>query len=115
MKSKVRVKKNSKPEPPIKRLYVATQKYEVVFVSSSGHGLKHKAEEFIEEQNKTFQPSIEVQEITCKEEIPEDWREDYTLIWGSDEEMNAEQFLESKKTSEYQEYLRLKAKFRDKE
>lgn len=112
MKSKVIVKKSNKVAPPVKRLYVATKTYEVVFVSESGlAGVKSEAEEFMEEQNKTFEPPVEVKEITSKEEIPADWREDYTLIWGSDEEMNAAQFLEGKGTSEYQEYLRLKAKF----
>lgn len=113
MKSKVVIKKKQqKTAPPIKRLYVAIRAHEVVFVSSSDESsLKDEAKKFLKEQDKYFQPNIEVKEITSKEEIPKDWRENYTLIWGSNEEMSASQFLDSVGSFEYQEYLRLKAKF----
>lgn len=97
------------------RLYHASIVHEVVFCTDSrGFELEGTAEHFMEEQGKTFQPKLEIKEITNESEIPEgDWRKD-ALIWGDDSERTASQFLADNKDSEYQEYLRLKAKYEKK-
>lgn len=100
-----------------KRLYIATRTHEVVFISSEKGktSVKDEAEGYLEEQDKYFDPPVVVKEITSKAEIPEGWQEDHALIWGSDDELTAEQFLDSQRSAktkeEYEEFLRLKAKF----
>jgi hypothetical protein len=109
-----------KPQPkkPLgNRLFIATRTHEVIFVSDSkGKGdIKDEAEEYLEEQDKYFDPPIVVKEITSKGEIPEEWKESHAFIWGDADEVTAEQFLDSQRSAqakeEYEEYLRLKAKF----
>lgn len=96
------------------RLYVASITHEVVFCADTrGNELEGEAEHFLEEQDKTFSPPLVVKEITSESEIPKDWQGD-ALIWGDDSERTASQFLKENGDSEYQDYLRLKAKFEGK-
>lgn len=96
------------------KLYHASIVHEVVFCTDSrGMELEGEAEHFMEEQGKTFQPKLEIKEITKESEIPADWQDD-ALIWGDDSEITAAQFLRENTDTEYQEYLRLKTKYEGK-
>lgn len=109
------MKQEQAKKVPTTKLYIAAKRHEVVFISSEKDTrfVKDEAEGYLEEQDKYFDPPVVVQEITCKKEIPEDWQGD-VFIWGVDE-TTANQFLETQakvqRKAEYEEYLRLKAKF----
>ena len=116
-----------KPQPKRvakQKLYVAVRAHEVVFISSekTKSEVKNEAEAYLEEQDKYFSPPVVVREITCKEEIPKGWQDGEFIWgvavlaqWGPVDELTAEQFLDEQASvrakEEYEEYMRLKAKF----
>lgn len=81
---------------------------ETMFVSGkTGDSLEKEAQYFLDEEkrvsNKQSYP-VKLIEVTSIFDIPESWRNG--LLWNVDGELTAQQYL-----TEYQEYLRLKAKF----
>jgi hypothetical protein len=104
----------------MRRLYWGKKVCDVVFILSDDDGmdLEEAAQFYINEQDGCggFHYPITVKEITVLKQVPQGWKGG-TLVWGTQdkEELTAEQFLKqqvtNKKSSEYQEYLRLKKKF----
>jgi hypothetical protein len=92
------------------KLYLASQKVDVMFVSNESKNLNKEALHFLAEEAKNrVSDRLIVLEITDLKDIPESW--DGALLWGiDDEEITPREFL-AKIDAEYSEYLRLKAKF----
>lgn len=102
----------------MKKLYLATINFNTIFVSTEADqksGAKRYAEEeFSWNGLKETLKRVEVKEIACVQEIPQEWS-DGALIWGTEEEITAANWLDQNQPkqsdSEFQEYLRLKAKY----
>lgn len=99
----------------MKKLYQALAQQEVLFLSSTTESslLQEEGEKWFREQEAygPFKNKTSVSEIVSFNEVPTDWRKSGTLLWGTNEEITAEQFLQQKYDPDYQEYLRLKEKF----
>lgn len=99
----------------MKKLYQALTQQEVLFLSSTIEPslLRKEGEKWCKEQEAygPFKNTVSVSEITSVDEVPTDWRKSGTFLWGINEEITAEQFLQQKYDPDYQEYLRLKEKF----
>lgn len=96
-----------------KKLYRASQAYDVLFACEPSEHLRSVARKFlIEEDRYNNKENISIVEITDESEIPEAWKN--ALIWGCDEEMTPAIFLSEQKEfakfdqKEYEEFLRLK-------
>lgn len=99
-----------------KKLYRASQAYDVLFACEPSEHLRSVARKFlIEEDRYNNKENISIEEITDESEIPEAWKN--AIIWGCDEEMTPVIFLSEQKTvfdqKEYEEFLRLKKKYQN--
>jgi hypothetical protein len=97
----------------MKKLYLANRNHSVMFLSNGDEKelVMNDANHWMNEQDSYHTPKVELIEIKVPDQIPEEWRDGF--IWGTNEEMTAAEFLQSINASneEYQEYLRLKAKY----
>ena|ERR1700676_3581144 len=100
----------------MKKLYLATRNVSTMFIAPDyfkTKDLEAEAERFLDEEIKCRGKStlfpIDVKEITSIQDIPKEWQGD-VYLWGYDGELTPTDFLSSY-NDEYQEYLRLKAKY----
>lgn len=90
------------------KLYLATKEVTAMFLCYDESSLMKNANKFLAEEERNMVPGrVSVKEIKLIDEIPAEWRKG-GLLWGTDEEITPEDFLQD---PEYLEYLRLKAKF----
>lgn len=101
-----------------KKLYRASQAYDVLFACEPSEHLRSVARKFLAEEDRyNKKENISIVEITDKSEIPEAWEN--AIIWGCDEEMTPAIFLSKQKKDiafdqkEYEEFLRLKKKYQN--
>ena len=98
----------------MKKLYLATRDHSVMFLSNLRRrsGIMEEAHNWMDEQDSCHTPQIELTEIKVLSQIPDDWKGN-VFLWGTDDEITAEEFLKAVKAndSEFREYLRLKAKY----
>lgn len=93
----------------MKKLYLATKTITAMFVSNAEDNGVNASRFIAEEEKNKFAKHIEVKEIAANQEIPKEWRNG-ALLWGTEDEISAEDWI-SELGQEYQEYLRLKAKY----
>lgn len=81
-----------------------------MFISDEEHKEENARKFIAEEEKNRFAPrNLQVQQINTHQEIPKEWKND-NLIWGTEDEITAEGYL-IELGQEYQEYIRLKAKY----
>lgn len=93
----------------MKKLYLATKTITAMFVSDAKDSGVNASKFIAEEEKNRFAKHIEIKEITTRQEIPKEWIGD-AYLWGTEDEITAEGWI-SELGKEYQEYLRLKAKY----
>jgi hypothetical protein len=104
----------------VRKLFLATETLNnsAMFISYSDSidALEKQAKEFLDKElrnnfssNKTFS----VKEVTNISQAPIEWREKCALLWGTDEEITVSGYFDTQaeEAAEFQEYLRLKAKY----
>ena len=98
----------------MKKLYYVKREYsvETVFAAeaSSDAELKRKAILFLESEGPNKDNELNIKEIKNIIDVPSSW-DLRCLIWGVDDDKTVEDFLKDS-DPEYQEYLRLKEKFK---
>jgi len=90
----------------MKKLYHATMVIDALFVSEEKDNILSKAKQYLSMEGVAYQP-IDVIEVPSPAHIPKEWAN--CNIYGVDKNKTAQDFFNEQE--EYQEYLRLKAKF----
>lgn len=108
------------PQPPKKKLYLATTPSFTTMFLAHEHDKKDLAEEFIREEwetNGDREAPLKIKEITSAHQVPKAWRKE-AFLWGTETELTALQFLdgwldeqEEELDPDWEQYLKLKKKF----
>ena len=94
----------------MKKLYLAKTEIQTMFVSDELNIHSH-AKQFLGNELANLDDKISVVEITNYKNIPKAWKGNVFCVWGSEENTTATEFLRRHESKDYQEYLRLKAKY----
>jgi len=97
-----------------RKLYIATKNVTTMFLSNkTDMDLEKEARGFLsEEETVTIPKTLTINEVTCRRDIPDDWR-GFALLWGTDNEITASDFLSQEEDPEYIQYLQLKKKYEE--
>lgn len=100
-----------------KKLYKVTATITALFAAEDDKGYVNEcAGEFIAEELNVHPLEYNLTEITSVDDIPTEWLDGQSFIWGVDANRTAKEFLaekESRNSEEHKQYLKLKEKFKD--